>query len=98
MTTSRLFSTLQYNDVAIYFLSLQQTKEDKDTMRPLYDRYRLVKKHIASREANKSLQQDKSMTTTADSKYWLVATTWNVHCSNVHMTISCVLTEIEFLM
>ena len=30
-------------------LSLQQTKEDKETMRPLYDRYRLVKKLIGSK-------------------------------------------------
>ena len=61
-------------------------------MRPLYDRYRLVKKHIASREAKKSLQQD----TTADSKYWLVATTLTiVHCSNyMRVTISCMLTKI----
>ena len=70
MTVPRLFSTLRYIilygicEYNIHILSLQQTKEDKDTMRPLYDRYRLVKKHIASREAKKSLQQD----TTADSK------------------------------
>ena len=54
-------------------------------MRPLYDRYRLVKKHIASREAKKSLQQD----TTADSKYWLVPTTltllYTAECAHDHV-------------